>query len=224
MTLMSINVLSINVARAERIDLGNGPERTAIVKRPVSGQVRIGADGLEGDEVGDPRHHGGPDQAVYVYTAEDYAHWEGLLDRRIEPGMFGENVTIAGFSSADVFVGDRLSIGGVVLEATAPRIPCGTFARRMGQGPDFVAWFRDEMRPGFYCRVVQEGAIAVGDDVELISGERAVAVTEMLRLWGASPDRATVERILGAPIAHRARVDYERKLERLTGGTASRPL
>ncbi len=207
-----MSLVSINVAIAEPIDLGNGPELTAIVKRPVAGPVHIGTDGLEGDAVGDTKNHGGPDQAVYVYTSEDYSHWEGLLNRPLEPGMFGENLTIRGCSSADVFVGDRVTIAEVVLEVTSPRIPCGTFTRRMGETASFTARFRDELRPGFYCRVIEEGAVSVGAEVDLTAGQRSVSVTEMVRLWGKTPDRETVERILAAPIAERARVDYERKL------------
>jgi MOSC domain-containing protein YiiM len=52
----------------------------------------------------------------------------------------------------------------VVLEVTAPRIPCVTLARRMDD-PAFPKLFRAAERPGVYCRVLCDGAIQVGDTV-----------------------------------------------------------
>ena len=205
---------SINVATPELIDLGNGPERTAIAKRSVTGPVSVGPEGLDGDQVADTRHHGGADQAIYVYTVEDYRHWEGLLGRELSPGIFGENLTVDGFSSGDVFVGDRLRVGTVVIELTAPRIPCGTFSRRMGESADFVERFRTELRPGVYCRVIEGGHVTVGDAVTLLPGERTVSIPDVVRLWGQKPDRPTLERLLAAPIDERSRARYERALQR----------
>ena len=206
-----MSLVSINIARPDRVDLGAGPEVTAIAKRRVEGPVAVTRDGLEGDQVGDTKHHGGPDQALYVYTTDDYRHWEGLLDRELAPGMFGENLTVDGFSSGDLFVGDRLGVASVLLEVTAPRIPCGTFTRWMGESSSFVARFREEMRPGVYCRVIEEGDVSVGDPVAVTDGERTVPVTEMVELWGKKIDPETLDRLLAAPIASRARADYERR-------------
>lgn len=182
-----------------------------MAKRQVEGPVTVTRDGLDGDQVGDTKHHGGPDQAVYVYTTDDYHHWEGLLDRELAPGIFGENLTVDGFSSRDLFVGDRITVAGVVLEVTAPRIPCGTFTRWMGESSSFAARFRQEMRPGAYCRVLEEGEVSVGDPVTVFEGERTVPVTEMVELWGKTIDSDTLNRLLAAPIASRDRADYERK-------------
>lgn len=206
-----MSVVSINIALPDRVDLGNGPEVTAIAKRRVEGPVAVTRDGLDGDQVGDTKHHGGHDQAVYVYTTDDYRHWEALLDRELAPGMFGDNLTVDGFSSQDLFVGDRLVVASTLLEVTAPRIPCGTFTRWMAESPSFVKRFREEMRPGVYCRVIDEGEVAVGDPVTLIDGDRTVRVTEMVELWGKKIDPETLDRLLAAPIASRSRADYERK-------------
>lgn len=206
-----MSLVSINIARPGRVDLGNGPEITAIAKRRVEGPVAVTRDGLDEDQVGDTKRHGGPDQAVYVYTTDDYRRWEGLLDRKLAPGTFGENLTVDGFSSQDLFVGDRLEVASVLLEVTAPRIPCGTFTRWMGESSSFLARFRNEMRPGVYCRVIEEGEISVGAPVTLLDGERTVPVTEMVQSWGKKIDPDILDRLLAAPIASRSRADYERK-------------
>lgn len=209
---------AINIGLPRTVDIGAGPESTAIFKTSVDGPVTLSTDGLDGDEVGDAKHHGGVDQAVYVYFESDYRHWEALLERSLEPGTFADNLTIAdgvqGVSSHDLWVGDRLEVGPVVLEMTAPRIPCGTFARRMGLPASFIDRFRDELRPGVYARVLKPGPVTVGDPVQLTEGSRTLAIVELVELFGTRPDRETIERVLAAPVAGRVREDFERKRDR----------
>lgn len=97
----------------------------------------------------------GPDQAVYLYSTEDYAWWEGELGRRLEPGLFGENLTVSSFGSDELRIGDRFVVGDVVLELTSCRIPCDVFAARMNE-PQWIRRFRDARRPGAYARRLAE--------------------------------------------------------------------
>src|SRR4051794_38830966 len=127
-----MRLLSVNLARPERVVLNGRVRRTAILKRPVAGPVEVGQLGLAGDEVASKKHHGGPDQAVYVYGTDDYAWWGRELGEELAPATFGENLTVEGLRSAELRIGDRLEVGdSVVLEVTAPRIPCETLAGRM---------------------------------------------------------------------------------------------
>ncbi len=217
-----MRVGSINIGMPKTVDMGAGPESTAIFKTSVDGPIAVTGDGLAGDTVGDTKHHGGPDQALYVYFGADYAHWEGLLDRPLEPGVFGDNLTIEGesersstVSSNELWVGDRLTVGPVTLEVTAPRIPCGTFSRRMELPASFIERFRKELRPGVYVRVLELGEVTVGDRVSVIEGPRTVSIVEMVELWGTGPDIETVDRLLAAPIAERDRADLERRRAKL---------
>lgn len=217
-----MRLAAINIGMPKTVDMGAGPESTAIFKTTVDGPIPVTVDGLAGDAVGDTEHHGGPDQALYVYFGADYAHWEGLLDRPLEPGVFGDNLTIDGgmtrsstVSSNELCVGDRLTVGPVTLEVTAPRIPCGTFSRRMELPASFIEQFRNELRPGVYVRVVEPGMVSVGDAVAMVEGERTVSIVEMVDLWGTKPDAETIDRMLNAPIAARARIDLERKRAKL---------
>ena len=211
---------SINVATPETVDMGIGPETTAIYKTSIDGPVEVGRDGIAGDQVANSKHHGGRDQAVYVYFTDDYAHFERLLGRTLQPGTFGENFTVGRsdedhhtFGSADCWVGDRIRVGEVELEVTAPRIPCGVFARRMEHGKEFVSDFRNEHRPGAYTRVIQTGTVAADDAVSIEPGARSLSVVDLVELWGSRPDIESIERVLGAPVAERVRAEYERKLE-----------
>jgi MOSC domain-containing protein YiiM len=209
-----MRLLSVNVGSARAINAGPGKEISGIYKLPVEGSVRITQDGLQTDTICDKKNHGGPDQAVYVYGTADYDWWTAELGQTIEPGTFGENLTVSGLESAPYYIGDRLRIGSVLLEVTAPRIPCVNFATRMGR-PDWVKRFRFAERPGVYCRVIEPGEVRANDPVTLEIDYRSdVSVLELYRLYyNNQTSEATLRRILEAPIDIRARHEYQERLE-----------
>lgn len=210
----TIEIVSVNIGVAEQVLHGNQVHTTGICKRPVSGPVDVTEAGLAGDAVVDTRHHGGKDQAVYVYSVEDYDWWSSQADRDFFPGLFGENLTIKGLPS-NLSIGDRLLVGDVLLEATSARIPCNTLAARMGDSGFGIA-FRNAERPGAYFRVLNPGPVAAGDAVTLIeSGDSRVTVVDLFRFgFSKTGDVTTLERYLDAPIAERVREQVAAALER----------
>ena len=211
-----MQLLSVNIGQKRVQRKGNELETTGIYKIPTLEPVQITRLGMQDDFVCDQKHHGGPDQAVYVYGAADYAWWAEELGRELQPGTFGENLTISELESARFNIGDRLHIGSVILEVTAPRIPCSTLAARMGD-PRFVRQYRNAARPGLYCRVLQEGTVRAGDEVraERWEGETVSALEVFLDYYNREKDEARLRRFLRAPIAIRARQDVERDLQKL---------
>jgi MOSC domain-containing protein YiiM len=207
-----MRVTSVNVGCEESIDHGNRRFTTGIRKRPVDGPVFIGTDAVAGDTISDKKHHGGADQVVYAYSQDDYDWWSTELDRELAPGAFGDNLTIEGLPS-DMNVGDRLLIGDVLLEATAPRTPCGTLAAQL-QDSDFGMAFRKAERPGIYFRVLNEGEVSAGDAVTYIETPApVVSIVDLYRLaFGSRPDPTVLERYLEAPLAERVRASIEQKL------------
>ncbi|MGB3698654.1 MAG: MOSC domain-containing protein [Gordonia sp. (in: high G+C Gram-positive bacteria)] len=143
---------------------------TAIDKRPVDGPVRIGEYGAYADVQADRKHHGGPDKALYAYAQEDIDFWAAELGRDLPPGVFGENLRTVGIDVNGARIGERWRLGAqVVVEVTAPRIPCQTFARWMGDdGRGWVKRFAQEQRVGPYLRVVERGTIAAGDEITVL--------------------------------------------------------
>lgn len=189
---------------------------TGIFKRPVAGPVEIDAQGLKDDAVIDRRHHGGVDQAVYAYFADDYDWWTGELGEAIAPGTFGENLTISGVEGRLVAIGDRFAIGPVVLEVTCHRTPCTVFAARMGD-PRWVKRFHRAGRPGAYCRVIVPGTVEAGTPVtyQPYDGER-ITVSTLMALDGTRElDPGFMRRALTAPVHYKMRADYENRLARL---------
>lgn len=210
-----MQLISVNIGQSQPIHGAKATGVTGIYKQPAE-RAQITPAGLAGDTICDAENHGGPDQAVYVYGEPDYGWWSGELGRTLAPGTFGENLTIAGLESARLNIGDRLQIGEVTLEVTAPRIPCVTLATRMGD-PAFVKRFRHAERPGLYCRVIRPGEVWPGQPVELepYPGP-AVAAIELFRAFYAGElDEATLRRHLAAPIAIRDRDDKQAQLEKL---------
>ena len=152
-----MQILSINIGAVRTVGERERSGQTGIYKVPVIGPVHVSADGLPGDAIVSTKHHGGPDQAVYVYGGADYAWWAVELGRELAPGTFGENLTISDLETAGLAIGDRLRIDAVLLEVTAPRIPCGTFGAADGRS-GLCGAFRAAERPGFDRRVAPMGS------------------------------------------------------------------
>jgi MOSC domain-containing protein YiiM len=212
-----VELISVNAGRSELMRIGARTVETGIRKAPVE-RGRVGALGLAGDVVADDANHGGLDQALYLYSSEDYAFWAGALDRTPEPGTFGENLTLSSFGPEPVRIGDRFRVGETLVEVTAPRIPCSVFATRMGE-PRWVKRFADARRPGLYVRVLEPGEVAAGDPVERLAGGNGhPTVIDLMDVWyDEAPDPKLLERLLASPLAERARTNVENKLARLAG-------
>jgi MOSC domain-containing protein YiiM len=210
-----LKVVSVNAGRSELMRIGARTVETGIRKGPVA-RGHVGALGLAGDVVADVENHGGLDQALYLYSSDDYAFWAAELGGTPEPGTFGENLTLSSFGAEPVRIGARFRIGAALLEVTAPRIPCAVFATRMG-APDWVKRFAEARRPGLYVRVLEPGEIAAGDPVErLADGNGHPTVVDLMDVWyDKDPDPALLERLLASPLAVRARANVENKLARI---------
>jgi MOSC domain-containing protein YiiM len=209
-----MKLLSVNTSQAKTIHDGKKSGLTGIFKEAQTGDVHIGILGLEQDVQVDSENHGGKDQAVYIYSMDDYAWWSEQLGMLLEPGTFGENLTLSSLPEP-LHVGDRFEIGKVILEVTAPRIPCSTLAARMNDTA-FVKKFSKANRPGVYARVIQEGRVQAGDAVTYVRGKFEVAIVEEFQFfYNKHKTIEELERFLAAPIAERSRKDYERMLEGL---------
>lgn len=161
-------LLSVNVGRPAALRTSRGRVlHSAIGKQPIAGRVRVEGVNVAGDDQADRVNHGGPDQAVYAYAAEDAAWWSAELGRELAPGMFGENLTLEGVDASGALVGERWRIGSVVLEARQPRIPCAKLAARFGEEA-MTRRFGAASRPGAYLAIVTPGELGAGDPVEVL--------------------------------------------------------
>ncbi len=136
-----------------------------------------------------------------VYQLDSYRYWETHLQRHdFEYGQFGENLTVDGLGDDEVCIGDRYRIGGALFEVTQPRVTCYRVGIRMNNA-QMPALLVSHKRPGFYCRVIEEGEIGAGDEiVKVADGPEHVTVQEidgLLYLPGRAPDQ--LQRALRIP-------------------------
>jgi MOSC domain-containing protein YiiM len=137
------------------------------VRAPGPKTVGLGS-GIVGDYIGDGKHHGGDEQAVYAVAREDLDAWQEQLHRELPNGFFGENLTTRGLDVNGARLGERWQIGDeVVLQVTCPRIPCSTFRGQMGER-GWLKRFTAEGKPGAYLSVVTPGSIRSGDTVQIV--------------------------------------------------------
>lgn len=141
-----------------------------VPKRRVTG-AKVAALGLQGDDHDDKVLHGGPDQAVCIYSLEKVRSLQAE-GHPIDIGTAGENLTVEGIRWESVVPGIRLRIGGsVLLEVTSFTSPCKTI-RRSFVGGRFVR-ISQKVHPGWsrvYARVISEGDVNLGDRVEVLAG------------------------------------------------------
>ena len=206
-------VLSVNIGRPvlQRVPKGRP---TGIGKQPVDvitvadpGPKRVedgsGVSGVAGDHIGDGRHHGGSDQAVYAFAREELDVWATTLGRELPDGMFGENLTTTGLDVDASEVGDAWHVGAAVLEVRGPRVPCATFAERLGER-GWVKRFAAHGRSGVYLQVNQPGQIRPGDSITVTPSGSGLDVPTLLRAFLGDPDAAPAALDSGALAEHRA--------------------
>lgn len=164
MKVLSVNITS-KILQGEWIATEG---QTGIDKRPIYGPVRFENERVNGDVIGDQDAHGGYDQAVYAYAREDADWWESKIGATLDNGRFGENLTTHGIDVNEAVIGERWKIGSVILEVSQPRIPCRTFAG-FWKRPTLIKEFMAAGKSGTYLRIIQEGEITAGDEIEVIS-------------------------------------------------------
>jgi MOSC domain-containing protein YiiM len=181
---MELRLLSVNVARPRVIAQLHGEDvLSGIAKKPVAAaSVFVGTTNIEGDEQADLSVHGGPDKAVYAYSADQWAWWQNEHALTCAPGLFGENLTVTGADESTIRIGDRFRWGEAVLEVSEPRAPCFKFAIH-ARRPDAPSLMTHHALCGWYLRVITQGAAPTHDAalIRIESDETAPTVRETFR-------------------------------------------
>ncbi|GEN30174.1 MOSC domain-containing protein YiiM [Cerasibacillus quisquiliarum] len=141
---------------------------TGMFKEAVDNQIWLTKTGLKGDEVADTKNHGGPEKALFAYPVGHYAFWkEELNNDSIEMGSMGENLAVLEMDEFSVCIGDTYQFGDAVIQVSQPRRPCWKPARRL-RVIDFALRTQESGKTGWYFRVLKEGLIISGIDLELL--------------------------------------------------------
>ena len=197
----SASVRSTNLGAEMPNPTGKGT--TGINKQPVDSlEVFAPApgygngSGVRGDFVGDAKHHGGADKAVYAFAREELDYWAERLGAPLADGQFGENLTTEGITWSRVLINQRLAVGTAVLEVSVPRQPCRTFADWLGQ-KGWVKTFTERQDAGAYLRVIQPGTVTAGDTITFLPAPDH-GVTMGQAFAAAMGDRAAMQAVVEA--------------------------
>jgi MOSC domain-containing protein YiiM len=179
-------VLSIQTGKATPIDAGGRQVLSGIGKTPVTGRIKVGKLGLEGDEQADLSVHGVLSKAVYAYPSEHYDYWRKRASPTGETtelpyGSLGENLTLSGLLEGDLFVGDELHFDDCVLRVTQPRHPCFKFNAVMNDRQASKKMTQTGYS-GFYLSVKSTGTLSAGERFELVPGPRETSIESLLKV------------------------------------------
>lgn len=214
---------STNRARSQP-DPAGADRVSGIDKRPVAqlavfepGPSYGDGPGVVDDVVGDSKHHGGAQKAVYAFAREELDWWAAELGVDLPDGSFGENLTTQGIDLERLLINQQVRIGSALLEVSVPRQPCRTFAAWTGQ-PQWIKTFANHGRCGVYFRVTEPGIIRAGDRLELVgSPEHDIDMITAFR--SAMGDMTAARRVYDARCLPPM---YHQRLVRRFGGRGSR--
>lgn len=147
-----------------------GKEESAIYKIPTSAPIKVTTVGIENDEHS-YKDHGGPDKALLHYCSRHYDSWKAEIpssSHLFTPGGFGENVVSSSANERNICIGDIIAIGDeVVVQVSEPRAPCYKLNHRF-EVKDMSKRSQTLARTGWMYRVLKEGHIQQGDEMNLI--------------------------------------------------------
>ncbi|MCM3585719.1 MOSC domain-containing protein [Mesobacillus maritimus] len=141
---------------------------SGIFKNTVDDKLWLSQKGLTGDEVADKKNHGGPEKALFAYSATHYDVWKEELDvNAIEIGAMGENIAVHFMDEHTVCIGDTYQFGDAIIQVSQPRQPCWKPARRF-KVIDFALRIQQSGRTGWYFRVLKEGLVQGETELTLL--------------------------------------------------------
>src|SRR5262245_30748096 len=195
--MAAARVLSVNVGSIREFEYNGRPDKSGIRKSPVAVRIAARAGNLAGDDQADRKRHGRPDKVIDAFAAEDARWWEQEIGRPLGYGEFGENLTTEGIEVNDARIGERWAIGTTVLEVSEPRIPCWRLGVRMNDKM-FPRRFTEALRPGAYLRMIVEGDVGAGDEIQVVERpDHDLTIRDVFRIY--TSDRAEATRLLAVP-------------------------
>jgi ferredoxin-NADP reductase/MOSC domain-containing protein YiiM len=221
-----MKLLSVNVGLPRAVDWNGRQVTTAIFKHPVDGPRFVGRLNVAGDRQADLAAHGGEHRAVFVYQIESYRYWQEQLGRDdFGYGQFGENFTVEGLADDQVCIGDRYRIGTALFEVSQPRVTCYRVGISMDE-PRMPALLVSHRRPGFYLRVLEEGTVQAGDEIEqAAAGPEGMTVADIdALLYLPARSRRDLIRAIRIPALSRGwKGSFRELLDQEPAGDQGRP-
>jgi len=192
-----MKVISTNIATPTTIDWNGEKVETGIYKNPVSTSILLGKSDVKNDSVIDRKYHGGEHKACYFYAANHYQHFKDLYPHlNWQYGMFGENITIDAFEETNIRIGDTYKIGTAIIQISEPRQPCFKLGIRFGS-QKILKEFIQSSYSGFYVRILQEGEVSTGDQLELLDrNPNDLSIEDVFSLFSYNKDNQLLKDVI----------------------------
>ena len=178
-----MRIVSTNLAQLRTVLWNGAPVQTGIFKYPVTPPISLGKEDVVGDRVVERKFHGGFDKACYLFSLDHYPYWRARYPQlEWDEGMFGENLTVKGLDETQLHIGDIYRIGEALVQVSQPRQPCFKLGIRFGdQG--IIKPFIKSGHSGTYVRVLEEGRVHIGDELQLVErNEEAITIRDLFWL------------------------------------------
>lgn len=190
---MKYVVKRICTGKAETRDFNGKNKKTAYYKYPIEIPTLLTVTGFAGDEQV-YKFHGGVNKAVCLYDFNDYALWQGYMNIDTEYSLMGENITTVGLDKDTICIGDTFKLGDAIIQVTEGRGPCNTIAQVHGV-PDIVKMMCASRATGCYFRVLIEGVVAPGSQLELIKKDKSGFTLHMFNelMYGDRKNKELIE-------------------------------
>jgi MOSC domain-containing protein YiiM len=155
-----LKIISINIAIASNVSFDGRAKKykSGIFKNPVDQLILLDHLGFVGDSVGDSKIHGGKDKAICAYCVEHYPYWSEILQRKIGPGSFGENLSLGGMPETVVNIGDVFKLGTAQIQVSQPRQPCHKL-NKIFKDQSMSCRIQKSGFSGYYFRVLEPGRV-----------------------------------------------------------------
>lgn len=222
--MRQIEILSLNTSKPIEVQFHHKDVSTGIFKTPVDGELFLSWLNFEGDGQADLVHHGGREKAVCVYPYEHYPFWEKQLQRTLEYGAFGENLTVRGLLEEDVCIGDMFKLGEAIVQVSQPRQPCYKLSVRYGL-LDMPLKLQETGYTGFYFRVLKEGVVSRRDGlVRIFAHPKGITVSYANRIMHREKDHIEgIKKILEVDeLSVNWRRTFQKRLDGIEGDTTER--
>ncbi|KAB1069464.1 MOSC domain-containing protein [Tamlana haliotis] len=178
-----MKIISTNTSKPQTIIWNDKPVETGIYKTPTNTPIFLGKTDVKNDTVTDRKYHGGEFKACYLFSEDHYTYWKSLypnLDWNY--GMFGENLTVEGLNESKILVGNIYHVGTALIQITEHREPCFKLGVKFGT-QNILKQFIDYGFPGAYIRVLEEGAVNVGDTFKLVKqAQNSLSIQALFKL------------------------------------------
>lgn len=171
------------------------------INRDCVDSLIVYLDYIEGDEVSNKQHHGGPNRVLHYYPSEHYVFWKTAYPEiKCSPGEMGENISSTGLNEKNVCIGDVYKIGEVELLVTEPRKPCGIINLQF-QLKGMARRVQKESKTGWFFRVLKPGTIHIGDEIELLNRPYpALTIDICVQSLLIKPNEAILHKMVQNPI------------------------